>query len=338
MYCVFCRSPKQGMVIKNGKIGYLGDNAGAQAAAVSSGVRCRKIDLSGKTIIPGLHDVHMHPMEVGSPVAGTCKVPENTLPSDPAMWVDFSNGCYTQQKGTEWILGHGHSIWAMLEYTSNPDNPDPKTLLDNWVKDKPVIIMEQTSHSVWVNSEALKRAGLDGVNPQAPTGGKIMLNKENRANGILLENAGNWMMDKALDQNLYPELKALAVTGLTNGLMDLAKNGITSFVDARCYWQRGNHMAYESVEKSNKMTARAVLAMWAYPAATDDAKQIQDLIGLYSNPKNGMVRRTQIKAYQDGIIPTRTAKVLEDYKLDKPDYGIGNRYDYRTLGYFIVIS
>ena len=63
------------------------------------------------------------------------------------------------------------------------------------------------------------------------------------------------------------------------------------------------------------MTARAELAMWAYPAATDDHKQIEALKGYYSNPTepNNLVRRTAVQVYQDGIIPMRTAKVLEDY-------------------------
>ena len=93
--------------------------------------------------------------------------------------------------------------------------------------------MEETSHSVWVNTEALKRAGLTGKNPEEPIGGKIMLNQNQEANGILLENAGIWIMDMAFDQKLYPDLVAYADEGLKNGLADLAANGITSYVDAR---------------------------------------------------------------------------------------------------------
>lgn len=188
-----------------------------------------------------------------------------------------------------------------------------------------MVIMEETSHSVWVNSEALKRAGLTGKNPTPPIGGEIMLNDQNEANGILLENAGIWILDKAFDPILYPELEEYAVQGLEIGLESLAANGITSFVDARCYWSRGNHKAYEKLEKANKMTARAVLALWADPAATNDTAQIASLKQLYSNDNDKLVRRTAIKVYQDGIIPTRTAKLLQDYTADSPDYGIGNR-------------
>ena len=53
---------------------------------------------------------------------------------------------------------------------------------------------------VWVNSAALRIAGLDGQNPPTSTGTIIMLNKDNYCNGILLENAGNVLLDMAFNQ------------------------------------------------------------------------------------------------------------------------------------------
>ena len=62
---------------------------------------------------------------------------------------------------TKWFLGTGHSISSILEYLADPANPDPKTILDGLFKDSnnnevPALMMEATSHSVWVNSAALK--------------------------------------------------------------------------------------------------------------------------------------------------------------------------------------
>ena len=283
------------MLIRNGVIDYVGTNQGAEDMAATSPTWCRTIDLQGTySILPGFHDVHMHPMEVGNPVAGTCMMPSNTLPTDPKMWKAFEEGCEYNQLGTDWILGWGHSISSMLEYLKQEDSVDPKYLLDEWVLDYPVVIMEETSHSAWVNSEALRRAGIDGVDPQAPVGGRLMLNEFKECNGIILENAVIWIMNKAFNQTLYPELPSYAVEGLQYGLEQLAKNGITSFVDARVYWGRGNEEAYEKVEKAGEMTARANLAMWAYLDIGDDY-QIEKLKSFYDNPKDGMVKRTMIK-------------------------------------------
>jgi hypothetical protein len=63
--------------------------------------------------------------------------------------------------GTKWYLGHGHSIFYILKYLENESNPDPRTLLDGIFfddegKEMPAVMLEATSHSVWVNSLALR--------------------------------------------------------------------------------------------------------------------------------------------------------------------------------------
>ena len=55
-----------------------------------------------------------------------------------------------------------------------------------------------------VNSLALKEAGLDGLDPPNWTGTKVMLNSSRFANGILLESAGNILLDMAFDPVKFP--------------------------------------------------------------------------------------------------------------------------------------
>jgi hypothetical protein len=46
---------------------------------------------------------------------------------------------------------------------------DPRFVLDQYLpKDTPVLILEETSHSSWVNSEALRRAGITKDTPDPP--------------------------------------------------------------------------------------------------------------------------------------------------------------------------
>lgn len=332
-------NPQQSIVIVDGIIEFVGKDIDGAAFAEQQTKKCKTVDLKKKTILPGLHDVHMHPMEVGSEVGGTCSMPSNTLPNAPEMVKSLEDGCYEDQKGTDWVLGNGHSIHSILEYLKDENARDPKEILDDFLPETPIIILEETSHSVWVNSAALKKANISGPNPQDVIGGKIMLNKNNEANGILLENAGNWINDMAFDQTKYPDLIKEADKGLYNGLATLAQNGITSYVDARCYWGRDNHKSYERFQDQNKMTARTVLSMWAYPNARDDDAQIETLKGFYDNTPGSMVKRTQIKFYEDGLIGTRTARVLDAYLDDTPELGIGKHgYNYFTqerLSYYL---
>lgn len=92
--------------------------------------------------------------------------------------------------------------------------------------------MEETSHSAWVNSEGLRRAGITRDTPDPP-GGVIMRNANGEPNGILLENAGNLVMEMAMDPDMYPDVVFENKLGLDWSLNHLARNGITSVVDAR---------------------------------------------------------------------------------------------------------
>ena len=64
--------------------------------------------------------------------------------------------CQDKQLGTDWVLGFGHSITEMLDYLASNPAKDPIDLLDEVLPDRPAIMMEETSHSVWVNSKALE--------------------------------------------------------------------------------------------------------------------------------------------------------------------------------------
>jgi predicted amidohydrolase YtcJ len=37
-------------------------------------------DLQGATVLPGINDVHVHPLEAGSEAGGTCELPQDTSP------------------------------------------------------------------------------------------------------------------------------------------------------------------------------------------------------------------------------------------------------------------
>ena len=312
------------MVIENGKIVFVGSNDEALTLAKP---RSRTVDLKWNTVLPGIHDNHMHPLEAGSTVGGTCKLPADTPPDSEKMLKIFRDGCFKKQIGTTWALGHGHSVWTMLDYVQRTGQ-DPKKLLDDLIVDDqgqriPALMMEETSHSFWVNSEALAQAGIDNT-VQDRDGMIYMRNPEtNEVNGVLLENAGISIMEFAMDPLKFPALKQLAYDGLRAGLYELAKHGITSAVDARSYWTREHDKAWERARDEGTLTAKAILSMWAYPEK-DDAEQIPKLKTFFDNSKTSRLRKSQIKVYMDGLLNTRTATVVGGYLDNSPDLGIGN--------------
>ena len=318
------KHPKDAIVIDDGIIKLVGGNCEAEELIYDSCVsNVRVFDLDGATALPGFHDVHMHPLEAESPVGGDCKLPSGTRPDHETM-TKVLETCNKKQKGTDWILGRGHSITEMLDYIEESDTP-PRKILDHFIPHSPVAILEQTSHSVWVNTAALDRVGINEKTPESP-GGVIMREwNSNKPNGILLEDAGIKIMAEAMKPN--NDIDELNYNGLLYALEELSANGITSICDARLFWKLRHHEAWDRVCNEGLLTVRAILGLWAYPAA-NDIEQIEQLKKLYTNGRQGCsLRRSQIKLYSDGLLESTTAAMKEPYlfNLELPGMGTENK-------------
>lgn len=316
IYTVNTNQPwAEAMWIKDGVIKFVGDDAATKDMA-SKGATM--IDLKGAFVMPGIHDVHLHPLEASSENFQFI-VDENE--ADPENYASDVSAANQSNSGTGWLLGWGHYLETVLAATRNP-----KKIIDDVVSNRPVVIMEQTSHSVWCNSKALELMGIDANTPN-PQGGIIMRDANGEATGVLIDNAGNMMLDLALQPTADSEEKDYL--GLTEyGLPEMAKYGITSISDARTYWKRNHHLIWKRVADEGKLTVRANLGLWAYPSETD-ATQIATIKSLYSNDANSLLKINQIKLYSDGIIHNTTAAMHDDYLVDL--YGMATN---KGLNYF----
>jgi len=300
-------SVHQALVIREKKIVYVGKNEQAKRYI---GANTKSIDLKGKMVLPGFHDVHMHPLEAGSfAIPEECALhDEDTLKNHLATL----KTCVKTKTAQVWALGFGHLLESIL-YTPK----SPRLLLDELMPDRPVAIMEATSHSAWVNSKALALAKITKDTPN-PQGGIIYKDKQKQPNGILLDNAGNQVFHKAFSN---PDVSMLWAhhQGLLESLKKISQHGITSIVDARLYWKRGYLEVYDKVLKAGQLTARTQLSLWAYPGEKDSI-QLQKLRTLYRKRKTpeSLLWIDQIKLYSDGIIHNGTAALLKPYDTPMP--------------------
>jgi len=298
----------EAMVIEKGQLLFVGQESEAKTW-VNENTQIH--DLKGKTVLPGLHDVHLHPLEASSEEIQCILDSSKTV----SAWVSNIKACAQQNPpaangdGTngEWLLGWGHSILTLVESST-----EPRKLLDAINDSRPIAIMEETSHSVWVNSKALELLELDGIiTEQKIAGGAVLLNEQGKATGVLLDGAGDLAFDMAMAET--PERLERNYQSLLAGLDEVAKNGITSIVDARIYWQRGYLKAWQRARDEDALTARSVLSLWAYPNINDEA-QIKHLASLYENDVDSMLRINQIKFYSDGITHNATSALLAPYE------------------------
>ncbi|CAM2070518.1 Amidohydrolase [Sulfidibacter corallicola] len=302
VYTVDSQNPwVQALLIRDGVIVHVGTNESARAQA---GPGATEIDLEGRMAMPGIHDVHMHPLEARSPFSGTCIL--DTAVTDPEQYIPVLRQCAPDQQATDWVLGWGHSVFTLLEAQRRPVD-----ILDEAIPDRPAAIMEETSHSFWVNSLALERAGIDADTPNPPGGVIVKDPATGEPTGILFDSAGDLVMDLAWQPT--EEIKELNYEGLLEALGELNRHGITSVCEGRTYWKRDFQDAWQRAERESRLTVRAILGLWAYPSMNDEA-QLAELRGLYRNDPDALLRQNQVKVYADGILINSTAAMLEPYK------------------------
>ena len=301
------------IAVNDGKIIYIGNTSHAKKFQSSS---TRLVDLKEAFLFPGFIDNHNHVFEAASEIGGDCEL---NMGANLEGQVPYLKTCRRNASRNQWVMGYGFSIESLL---NESNSSTPLEVIDAIFPDQPVIIMEQTSHSMWVNSVALAQAGITKRSPE-PQGGKILKDDETgELNGILMDNAGDLVMEMAW--NSINDKFNGSYDGLMVGLEQAAKHGITTIGDGRMYWKRGWYEVWLEAQKQGDLTARVSLRPWIYP--TDKmAPQLNFLEKIYTRDNSDLVIVDQVKMYSDGIFVNGTAKTLAPYLTtyipDEP-YGI----------------
>lgn len=123
------------VVIQNGRIVYVGDDAGTKDFSGEV------IELKGRMVLPGLHDSHLHPMTGGMSLL-RCKLGTDVYGSVRVC---------AARKG-EWLIGKG---WSLKTFKPS------LAKLDELVPDRPAFLTTEDGYTAWVNSKALAIAGIE---------------------------------------------------------------------------------------------------------------------------------------------------------------------------------
>ncbi|WP_028862851.1 amidohydrolase [Psychromonas aquimarina] len=310
---IYSEEPAQALAVHQGKIIYIGDNQGAERYRSA---QTKVLNMDGAMVLPGFVDNHNHVFEAASDAGGNCE-----LGADAGLeeQIPYLKLCRKQSRDQKWLTGYGFSLDLIL---SEANRRTPLQVLDKIFPDRPVVLMEQTSHSMWVNSQALKLAGISKDSPE-PQGGKILTDPVSaELNGILLDNAGDIVMEIAW--NSLQDKFRQSYKGLLAGLEEAAVHGITTIGDGRLYWKRGWYEVWKAAEKNGDLSARVSLRPWIYPQDSS-APQLQYLQKIRSKEPGARLIVDQVKMYSDGILINGTAKTLAPYRFtyieDQP-YGI----------------
>jgi predicted amidohydrolase YtcJ len=234
------RTAAKALAIKDGIILFAGDD---QAVRKMAGESSQVIDLSGRTVTPGLIDAHCHVSACG--LLGTAYVDVNW----PAVFTisDLQAKLAERIAKTppgEWVVGSG---WVTFEGRF-PNKHD----LDPVSPNHPVFVTNQGGHMAVVNSLALEMADVT-ANTKDPSNGRFLRDANGEPSGTVMNHPAMDYFRKLWPLDLLNE-KVYEVSVL-NPQAKFASFGVTSFQDV--YARDMNRMqAYFNVARQGEMSIR----------------------------------------------------------------------------------
>lgn len=282
------------VAIRDGKIIYVGDGTQLNALVDDS---TQQLDMNGATLIPGLVDSHVHVEELGEMLRRVNLVDVKS----PQEAIQRAQEFEAQLAKDEWLIGQGwdEGAWA----TKYPT----RQILDTAFPNRPVVFKSLHGFAIWTNSKALQIMGINDKT-EAPVGGEIIRDEQFQPTGIFLNNATNLIKD-GVPKPTDSEFKQFVY----DGLAQLAKDGYVSVHQAGAATP---HMqAFERLRADNQLPIR-VYAMLSARDKPLSEKWIKK--GPHSDPQGWLDIRS-VKAYYDGALGSRGARLLEPYS-DLPDH------------------
>ncbi|MFI8287907.1 amidohydrolase [Streptomyces sp. ms191] len=256
------------------------------------------VDLTGKLLIPGFQDAHMHPVFAGVELA-ECDLTETVGVDDYLALIRAYADAHPDR---EWITGGG---WSMESFEGGLPT---RQLLDSVVPDRPVLLSNRDHHGAWANTRALELAGVTAATPD-PADGRIEREPDGTPSGMLQEGA------TALVGRLLPAgTPADLLAGLLRAQKLLHSLGVTGWQDAMLGELHGRpdpSDAYVTAAGDGTLTARVTGALWWDRAR--GAEQIPELVARREKLGTGRFRATSVKIMQDGVAENFTAAMTSPY-------------------------
>jgi predicted amidohydrolase YtcJ len=290
----------EAVAVKGGKIIGVGSNTDIKKL---TGENTSVMDLNGATVLPGINDAHCHlngfglerpPMqlELGYP---TIKSIADMKRAATARIAEVGPG--------KWVSGWGWDRGFLEETKGDPDHWPTRYDLDPISPDNPIAFTEFSGHVLLANSKALEIAGINKNSPQ-PQQGFIQKDANGEPTGILFE------MTFPVRALIPPPTEAERKAGILNAMAELNSLGIT------CVTEPGLTpdiiRIYNELFNQGKFTLRVNCMISGGPSLTT-VKDVIDHVGTGTGFGNEWLRISGLKLLADGIPPSKTAYMYEDY-------------------------
>ena len=265
------------------------------------------MDLAGRLLLPGFTESHIHFIELALRSAQV----DATEARSAGEVIDLVRarldlaGSPNPAGSDRWIRGGGWNanIWT--------DGVAPhRALLDAVAPETPVALDSKELHAVWVNSAALRMAGIDAATMDVP-GGVIERDADGEPTGILRENAVD-LVARCYPKPDLAETTA-AVQAATPGMW---ATGIVALHNANDSCDGLAFRTYQELRRRGKLGLRV---LQHFPACNLDHLRA---IGLRSGLGDAWLRVGGVKMFADGALGSRTASMLQPYVDEPQNWGV----------------
>jgi predicted amidohydrolase YtcJ len=281
--------------LTSGRILATGDDADMRAL---SGPLTETIDLHGRTVLPGFIDAHAHLVhyaqsrldvdlrDAHSEEEAVARVAARAAQTPAGAWVF----------GRSWDKNH----WPGQNFPT-------KDSLDAAIPNHPVALSSHDYHSLWVNAEALRRAGIDATTPD-PSRGRIGRGDDGEPDGMLYEDATSLVNEvtvPASDERLLAELRIILAELRARGL-----TGVHNIEDDRSL------RLLQRLRASGELSPRVLyyIQRRALPHALE--------LGIEGDFGDDILRFAGVKLYMDGALGSQTAAMLDPYEGQPENRGL----------------
>ena len=285
------------LLVQDGRIAWVGMAKDQPQGLLDNHADLQRIDLQGKTVLPGFVEPHMHLPPLAMLHRFSNVGPNRFATTEEALAKLRDDAA--QVEAGEWVVGRQFD-------PSLQEGPDylTKDLLDTVSTKHPVFVYNASLHLAYCNSLALDIAGID-ANTEDPPNAELGRTESGEPNGVL--KAGPAM---ALVARHNPKLREQNLAEACLGVFNTANRvGITTLCDqgTGTFQGVGELALYQSLNDSGQMTARFRYSVSQAAAAKWDEAEIEWGEG------DEWVRRTGWKIVSDGSNQGRTGLQRESF-------------------------
>ncbi|HEY1881698.1 MAG TPA: amidohydrolase [Candidatus Cybelea sp.] len=264
------------------------------------GAQTRVLELSGKTVLPGLIDAHLHLTQLGLSLHELPLFGVRSFEELIRATVAFAGA-----SPDRWIVGDGwdQNLWAGEAFPTHE-------ALSAALPDRPVALERVDGHALFVNAAAMRLAGVTKATPDPP-GGRIVRDGAGNPTGVFIDNAAS-LVSAVIPPPSEVQLRRAALSGAA----ECHRWGVTAIGEART--------SAADLGLYRELASTGALRLRNYTRVEDDPELISTVLseGPVSGAYDGQLWVRGIKLFADGALGSRGAALLAPYDDDPGNVGL----------------